>query len=219
MKRCISRSLLVLAIVSIALPCFAQKKTSFSLTKVPDQWAQVRGVPEIVADQKCENYAWAASLETILKKENVTLDQKYWIDKLNGGSVCQPSAGSLADLAKLVDGNYILPDGRKFKLQTRYVEGAPTSTDRLLTPLAWGRPYIMWWKQHAYVVDGALWDEYVYPSGQKQLEMREIGLIDTFETGDKRKTKFVAGKDQSTDINGIFEVVITPVESESPWKP
>jgi hypothetical protein len=212
-------ALLLIAFASVtALHAQSKPKKSFSLTQVPDQWAQVRGVPDVIALQKCENWAWAADVEAILKKDNVTLDQKYWIDKLNGGSVCQPTVGPPEYLPHVIDGDYTLPDGRKFKLESHYYEGAPTSTDRLLVPLALGRPYILWWKQHAYVVTGALWNEYIFPNGQKQMEMKEISLLDPYVTGEKRKLKFVAGTDSAMDIGGMFEVIVTPVQDESPWK-
>jgi hypothetical protein len=201
-----------------ALHAQSKPKTSFSLTQVPDQWAQVRGVPDVIASQKCENWAWAAGVETILKTSNMQLEQKYWIDKLNGGSVCQPTVGPPEYLPRVVDGDYTLPDGRKFKLESHYYEGAPTSTDRLLVPLALGRPYILWWKQHAYVVTGALWNEYIFPNGQKHIEMKEISLLDPYVEGEKRKTKFVAGTDSSMDIGGMMEVIVTPVQDVSPWK-
>src|SRR3954467_15457167 len=104
-------SLLIL-IVFTSTAAFAQSKpkVSFSLTQIPDQWAQVRGVPEVIATQKCENWAWAANIEAILKKDNVPFDQKFWIDKLNGGSVCQPTVGPPEQLPRVVDGNYTLPD-------------------------------------------------------------------------------------------------------------
>lgn len=206
--------LLLLSSTSVAQK---DKKTPFTLRQVPDQWAELRNVPEVVAEQPCENWAWAASIETILRKENVPLDQKFWIDKLNGGAVCLPSAGSLEDLSRVIDGDYQLPDGRKFKLAARTIAGAPTSTDSLIVPLAMKRPYILWWKQHAYIVHGALWNEYIYPNGQKQLEMKQISLIDPFESGDKRYVKFLTDRHDSKDIGGIFEVVVTPVEDVSPW--
>lgn len=215
-----SRLTILAVMIAATIGAVAQSKpkVSFSLTQIPDQWAQVRGIPEVIASQKCENWAWAASVEAILKKENLPLDQKFWIDKLNGGSVCQPTVGPPEYLPRIVDGNYTLPDGRKFKLESHYYEGAPTSTDRLLVPLALGRPYILWWKQHAYLVTGALWNEYIYPSGQKQMEMKEITLLDPYVTGEKRKTKFVAGTDSSMDICGMMEVIVTPIEADSPWQ-
>jgi hypothetical protein len=218
-RYCFSCVLVLVVLSSATIVCAqAKPKVSFSLTQVPDQWAQVRGVPEVIASQKCENWAWAANVEAILLKEKLPLDQKFWIDKLNGGSVCQPTPGPPEYLPRVVDGNYTLPDGRKFKLTSHYYPGAPTSTDRLLVPLALGRPYILWWKQHAYVVTGALWNEYIYPNGQKQMEMKEISLLDPYVTGEKRKTKFVAGTDSSMDISGMMEVIVTPIEADSPWK-
>lgn len=211
--------LLVIVLLLVVLaPAQQNNKKSFSLTQVPDEWAQLRNVPDVVASQKCENWAWAAGVETILKKQNVPLDQAFWIDKLNGGAVCMPSAGSFEQLARVIDGEYTLVDGRKFKLQSRYLEGAPTSTDRLLVPLALGRPYILWWKQHAYIVHGALWNEYIFPNGQKQIEMKEISLLDPYFTGEKRSVKFVAANDSSSDIGGIFEITVTQLEDTSPWK-
>src|SRR3954471_10894599 len=128
-RYCFSCVLVLVVLSSATIVCAqAKPKVSFSLTQIPDQWAQVRGVPEVIATQKCENWAWAASVEAILKKDNLPLEQKFWIDKLNGGSVCQPTVGPPEQLPRVVDGSYTLPDGRKFKLESHYYEGAPTST-------------------------------------------------------------------------------------------
>lgn len=214
-------SLSLIAVCSATLLLFADDKNKpkpFSLTQVPDQWAQLRDMPEVVASQKCENWAWAAAVETILRKQNVPLDQAFWIDKLNGGAVCLSSAGMLEDLARIINGDYNLPDRRKFKLAARYLSGAPTSTDRLLVPLAWGRPYLLWWKQHAYVVHGALWNEYIYPNGQKHIEMKEIWLLDPYLVGDKRAVKYNTASDSAGDIGGMLEITATEIEGSSPWK-
>src|SRR4051794_14528096 len=106
-----SRLIIVAVLFAATIGAFAQSKpkVSFSLTQIPDQWAQVRGVPEVIATQKCENWAWAANVEAILKKDNLPLEQKFWIDKLNGGSVCQPTVGPPEQLPRVVDGNYTLP--------------------------------------------------------------------------------------------------------------
>ncbi len=194
------------------------KPKGFSLQQNPDQWAQLRNVPEVLAEQKCENWAWAAGIETILRKENIPLDQRFWVDKLNGGAVCDDTPASMEMLSRVIDGDYTLADGRKVRLKSRYIAGAPTSTDSIIVPLAMRRPYILWWNQHAYIVEGAKWNEYIFPSGQKQIEMKEISLLDSFHEGDKRHVKFVTGKDDPNDIGGTFEVLVTPIQDESPWK-
>ncbi|HWR36557.1 MAG TPA: hypothetical protein VN622_11870 [Clostridia bacterium] len=209
----------VLLVCAVAANAGSKKKSPpFSLKQVPDQTAQIRNIPSVTALQKCENWAWAAALEMSLLKQGVPLGQKFWVDKANGGALCLNSAGTLESLARVVEGEYVLEDGRKFRLEVRWQESAPGTSDRVLVPLALGRPYILYWRGHAYVPQAALWDEYIYPTGQKTMEIKELTLLDPYESGEKQFAKFTADKDDASELGGVFEVIATEIAGSSPWK-
>lgn len=213
------RAVLIVVLLALCAPVsFAGKKKikGLSLRQNPDQHAELRNLPSIVAKQKCENFAWAAGVETILRMQGVSLDQSYWTDKINGGALCLPSIGDPDNVASKMSGDYVLPSGKKVHIEATYRPGAPDSSDHVLVPIALGRPYLVWWKGHAYVVTGVVWDEYIYPNGQKEIVVREMQLIDPYQSGSSQSVKFTNGTDDPSEISGMFEVTSTSLET-SPW--
>lgn len=208
--------LLIVAFASHA-PADDKKKNKFVMGKNPDQWVELARVADVKAEQPCPNWAWAAGMEAILRRQKVELDQRYWVMKVNGGLVCLPSPGSMEDLKRRIDGEYILGDKRKVRLEVRYRESLPETTDALLLPLALGRPYLMWWKGQPYLVKGATWDEFLYQTGQKLVEIRTLKMINTLESGAKRDVIFDREKDDTNDLSPMFDVVVTELDF-NPWE-
>src|SRR4051812_4378652 len=198
--------LLILCNSSIAAD---KKKNKFVLNSNPDQWVELAHVADVIAEQKCDNWALAAGLETTLRRQKVELDQRYWILKFNGGLPCLPSAGSFENLKKQIDGEYTLPGPRKVRLEVRYRESLPETTDALLLPLAYGRPYMLWWKDRPFIVKGATWDELIYQTGQKIVEIKTLKLLDPYESGDKHEIVFNRLQDDTRDLSAFFDVVVT----------
>src|SRR3569832_684275 len=128
------------------------KKNKFVMTKNPDQWAELRNVAEVVAEQPCGNWALAAGMEAVLRRQKVNLDQRYWILKLNGGLPCLESAGKFENLKKQIEGEFVLEGRRRVRIEVRYRESLPQTTDALILPMAQGRPYMIWWKGQPYLV-------------------------------------------------------------------
>jgi len=162
--------------------------------------------------------AWAAGVEISLLKQGVPLRQNFWTDKVNGGALCLDSAGSMESLAKQVEGDYVLPDGRKFRLAVRYTESVPNSSDKIIVPVAMSQPYLLYWRGHAYVVESAVWNEYIYPNGQKYMEIKELTLIDPYESGEKRRVKYDVQTNGTTELGGTFQVIATQLNNDSTWK-
>jgi hypothetical protein len=215
------RRLILLLLIALAVSNIAnaedKKKNKFVMNKNPDQWAELNHVAEVVAEQPCGNWVWAAGLETILQRQKVNLDQRYWILKLNGGMPCLDSAGTFENLKKQIDGEYVLEDRRRVRLEVRYRESLPQTTDALILPMAQGRPYLIWWKGQPYLVTGATWDEFIYQTGQKLVEIKTLKLVNTAERGAKREVIFDRTKDDTNDLSAFFDVVATELDFD-PWK-
>ena len=63
----------------------------------PDQQVELADLLSMApAKQKCENWAWAAAVESILRAQEVPLAQSYWVTKADGGEVCKESATDLS---------------------------------------------------------------------------------------------------------------------------
>jgi hypothetical protein len=156
--------------------------------------------------QKCENWSWAAGVETILRTVDVPLDQHYWVQKSDGGEVCRESLAPLEQLARVINGEYVLDDGRKVRLEARYTVGAPVNLDAIILGLRGGRPALLLWKGHAYILYGVVYDEYVAPTGHRLFDIREIKLVDPLYDDERRLVSFVRDRDDLADIGGTFEV-------------
>jgi hypothetical protein len=207
---------IVLVLGALALPMFAAKrKNQVAIQKIPDQWVELAHVSEVVAEQPCGNWAWAAAMESILRRQKVELDQRYWVLKLNGGLPCLPSAGSFEDLKRQIDGEYVLADHRHVRIEINYRESLPETTDGLILPMAHGRPYMIWWKGQTFLVKGATWDEFVYQTGQKLVAIKSLKLVNPLERGEKRNVIFDRSADDPNDLSAIFDAVVTELDFNS----
>ncbi|HXZ80613.1 MAG TPA: hypothetical protein VEG30_11825 [Terriglobales bacterium] len=199
---------LLISILALATASLAKKKPGSSLQQNPGQTADLSDPPFFAAAQKCENWAWAAGVQTILKAQGVNIRQNYWIQKANAGELCVETPMDLGDIASVIDGDYVLDDGDKVHLDSRVAAGAPTDVGMIVASIKLNRPLLLFWKSHAYLVEGITYDEYLYPNGQRMLEAREIRLVDPY---DKKPASFVKGQDDASEISGTLEVIVGPI--------
>ena len=190
------------------------QKPGVTLLARPNQVVDINGlkVPELA--QKCENFGWAAGVELILRLQGVSLDQKYWVTKMDSGEVCQQQLRPMDELAQVIDGEYLLDVGRKVRLKTRYTTGAPTVLDEMIVSIREGSPWLFIWKGHPYLVDGLMYDEFIGPNNARIFMVKEIKLLDVMATPDdpQRQVTFVRGRDSLDQVNGTMTVRATPVE-------
>ncbi len=193
-----------------------KKPQGAQLVKLADKTVELKVFWLPTPVQKCTNWAWAVAVEAMLKAQQVTLKQNYWVSKANLGEVCVDDAPTMEGLAKVVNGEYVLDDGRHVRLKSAYVSGAPTIPDDLIAPLRDGRPVLLFWKSRPLVVRAATYDEYIYPNGQRMFQIKEMKLVDPLRTGKQREVSFVNGRDDPGEIDGVFQVVVIP-EKKQTW--
>ena len=182
----------------------------------PDQTSEITDLVSATTKQKCENWAWAAGLETILKKQGVEIPQDYWVMKAEGGELCRDEMPRLEALTKLINGEYQLDDGRKVRLETLVAPGAPTGMDAMIDAPSKGRPMLFVWKGHSYLYRGIVYDETIAANGQRQFYVKQVELLDPFfDTQAKQSTLFDRDKDDPNDINGVVDVTVTPIEGSN----
>ncbi len=204
-------------VVACVLPIRADNKPKGApLVKLPDNVVELKAFWLPTPAQKCTNWAWAVAIEAMLKAQQVTLKQNFWVQKADYGELCIDRAPTLERLAKVIDGEYILEDGRKVRLQSRYITGAPTIPDDVIAPLRQGRPVLLFWNSRALVLRAAVYDEYIYPNGQRMFQIKEMKLVDPLLTGKAREVSFVNGRDNADDIGGVFQVDVIRKE-EMQW--
>jgi hypothetical protein len=202
-----------LALLAAAEWSHAKKNGSNILQQLPQGSVTVEGLVISSPKQNCENWLWAAEVETILKAQKIDLPQTYWITQANLGEVCVDAPVDLEAIAALIERDYQLEDGSKFHLTALRTLGAPTDMGHIISSLRQGRPFILLWKGHPLLVTGMVYDEYGYPNGQRMYEVRDIEMLDLlYPDGDERRTRsFVKGTDNLDEIGGILEVISEPI--------
>lgn len=194
-------------VVLLSLTAFAADKKSPTgyPTRHGDLLIDIDGLTVATPERNCENWAWAAALQTVLRAQKLELPQSHWIDRANGGR-CEESAPALDETARLFESEYRNEDGTRLHVTIQLISGAPRVIDELLTSLAAGRPVLLYWRSHAYVLQGILYDEAVYPTGNKLYEARELRLLDP--AAPDSPVKFVRGSDNPEDINGVLILTV-----------
>jgi hypothetical protein len=213
-RRTRTTTALCIALLAASGASHAKKYASNILQQLPQGSVTVEGLTPATPSQKCENWLWAAEVETILKTQKIDLPQTYWVQKANLGEVCVDAPVELEAIASLIERDYQLEDGSKFHLTALRTVGAPTDMGHIISSLRQGRPFILLWKGHPLLVTGMVYDEYAYPNGQRMYEAVEIDMLDLlYPEGDERRNRsFVKGMDNLDEIGGALEVIASPVD-------
>jgi len=202
---------LLLPLLVLALQAGADdkknQKQSYHLK--PDQTVDLEKPVIVTAKQPCENWALAAGLETMLRKQNVALDQNFWVMHINYGEICVSSLPAMDALARIVNNEFVLDDGRHVRLELHYVGGAPTNVDALLSLLQQQQPSLLLWHGHPYYLTGATYDEHIGRDGQRMFEVKELRLAETFAK--VPGVTFQKGRDNLDEIEGTLTVSAVPL--------
>ena len=170
----------------------------------PDQTADLDAKKIVAAKEKCENWALAAGLEAMLQDEKVALDQSYWVMRMNGGLLCVSTLPPWDTLARLVNREFVLDDGRHVRLELNFTAGAPADIDSIIVRLQRQQLTLMIWHGHPYYLVGATYDEHVGRDGSRLYEIKELRLANTF-AGVPGVT-FQKGRDDAGGIGGVVTV-------------
>jgi hypothetical protein len=212
-RRTRTTAAICIALLAASGSSHAKKNASNILQQLPQGSVTVEGLIPATPRQNCDNWLWAAEVETILKTQKIDLPQTYWVQQANLGEVCVDAPVDLESLASLIDRDYQLEDGSKFHLTAVRTAGAPTDMGHIISSLHQGRPFILLWKGHPLLVTGMVYDEYGYPNGQRMYEAVEIDMLDLlYSDGDERRNRsFVKGTDNMDEIGGTLEVISEPI--------
>jgi hypothetical protein len=172
----------------------------------PGQTVDIHEPKIVTAKQNCANWGLAAGLETMLAKQKVALDQSFWIMRLNYGEICVDHVPAMELLAKVVDQEFVLDDGRHVRLELHFVPGAPRNIDGVLAGIKNNEPSLLLWRGHPYYLTGVTYDEHIGGNGSRLFEVKELRLADTF-TGQPAST-FQTGRDSADEIDGILNVTV-----------
>ncbi len=202
------RTIALLLLLLTALLSADDKKKQRQLYFKPDQTADLEPGKVATAKQKCENWALAAGLETLFKREGVALDQNYWVMRMSRSELCHQELPSADDVAHAVSQDIVLPDGRHVHLEASLVSGAPTDVDAIIAGIKRQQLALLLWHGHPYYLTGVTYDERAGANGWRLFEIRELRLADTYEKSPP--TTFQKGRDNADEIDGLVTVSVTP---------
>src|SRR5712672_807991 len=173
----------------------------------PDQTADLAAETKLgKAKQSCENWGVAAGLETMLQRQNVALDQSFWIMRLNGGELCLSDLPTIDALKLMVNRDFVLDDGRHVRLEIHFEPGAPVNVDPMIAGLKLQQVTLMLWRGHPYYLTGVTYDERIGRDGTRFFEVKEIRLANTYPK--LPGVTFQRGRDDQAEIQGILSVSV-----------
>ena len=187
-----------------------RKRSDIRFDAKPGQVAEMPA-PSITARRPCENWGWAASVETLLKSAGVAMPQNFWVMRANGGEVCVANPENVLSLNQFIDGDFALDDGRRIRVESHYVPNQQISVEDLILALRNQQPRIMFWKNRAYVIYGMVYDELIAPAGVRRYQWKQFKLIDPMYSDPKqREVVLNSDHDDPADLAGILAITAAP---------
>ena len=168
----------------------------------------VRQVAFVPARQSCENLGIAAAVQSVLATQKVDLPQSTLVMKLSGTDTCGPFLGGPAEAAKAVSGDYTLDNGRRIHVEALF-EDTFVDPGRLIRAISEDRPFLLFWKHHAFMVIGLKYVEGIHSSGLHIYDIREMRLMDPFGSAEQSPTVFEKRQESLREVSGIVEVTAT----------
>jgi len=173
----------------------------------PDQTADLAAETKLnTAKQSCENWAVAAGLETMLQRQNVPLDQSFWVMRLNGGELCMDDMPTIDALTQVVNKEFVLDDGRHVRLEIHFEPGPPVNIDPVIAGLKQQQVTLLLFHGHPYYLTGVTYDERIGRDGTRFFEVKEIRLANTYPK--LPGVTFQKGRDDPAEIQGILSVKV-----------
>src|SRR4051812_49378054 len=117
------QAIAIVLLFAAALPLTAgKKKPKGTMYRKADQKVEIAGAPASLgtADRKCENYAWAAIVETMMRAQQVPIKQDDWAMRSSGGMKCNPALDDYAQRAQSINGDYTLDGGKKVRIHADF---------------------------------------------------------------------------------------------------
>jgi hypothetical protein len=201
----------LIALVAVTLHAGdkVEKKQQQAFYLKPNQTVDLPAEMKLVtARQSCENWALAAGLEALLQRQNVVMDQAFWVMRLNGGELCVDELPKIEALSRVVNKEFVLDDGRHVRLGLRFVPGPPVDLDSVIAGIKLQQVSLLVWRGHPYYLTGVTYDERIGRDGTRFFEVKELRLADTFAK--QPNITFQKGRDDADQISGILTVSVLP---------
>jgi hypothetical protein len=167
----------------------------------PNQEVQVRGLRVRVASSPDATGVLAAAVETILNDPELCCSKESALQD----AVRSANPASLKDVGAKLDGRHLLNDGRPFSVLAEYLAPDSINPDQIIASLSKDHALMMEWKSHLYVLYGAIFDETVDYSGERQYVIHKLLLLDL--RSDRRgEPVFNRETDNWKDVQGLLKL-------------
>jgi hypothetical protein len=164
----------------------------------PNQEVRVNDLPVHTAQSADSTAVLMAALETIFHDPNVCCGKNSALQDIGF------SASTLKDLAARLAGKHYLSDGRSITVTTEYVSPSSMNPSQIIGPLMHQQAVLMEWDSHLYVLYGAVFDELLYPSGNRDYVIHKLLLLDTRFSDARREASFNRDSDDWTKVSGLL---------------
>jgi hypothetical protein len=185
----------------VTLSAFAQDESSYVFH--PNQDVRVANLPVLTAQSTDPSAVLAAALETILRDKAVCCGKDSALE-----DTVLAASPSLQELSAKLQGKHVMSDGRSVIVGAEYVPQSSITPDLMISALIDQHALLMKWKSHLYVLYGAIFDETVYSSGQRQFAVHKLLLLDPRFSDRRRQTEFNRDSDDWGKVEGLLTLSV-----------
>lgn len=165
---------------------------------------RVSGLPSFKAQSGDVADVLATALAMILKDKDLCCDTNSALaDRLP-----QSDPVSLKDVAAKLQGRQLRTDGRPVTLRPELVTPAALNSGQLIGALRAQHAPLMLWKDHLFVVSGAVYDEAFYNDGTQTYVLRKFLLLDPRYSDARREAVFSRETDDLNTVQGFLFVTV-----------
>ncbi len=185
----------------VTLSAFAQDEPTYSFH--PNQEVRVASLPVLTARSTDPSAVLAAALEIILRDKAVCCGKDSALE-----DTVPAASPSLQELSAKLQGKHVLSDGRSVMVNPEYVPQNSITPNLMINALSDQHALLIKWKSHFYVLYGAIFDETVYSSGQRQFAVHKLLLLDPRYSDERRQTEFNRDSDDWGKVEGLLTLTV-----------
>lgn len=165
-----------------------------------NQEVRVRDLPASTAISADAKAVLLAAVETIFHDTQVCCRS----DSALADSLLSADPLSLKDVGGKLQGSHRLDDGRPITITAEYLVPDSINPDQIISSLLKNHALLMKWGSRLYVLYGAVFDEKLYYSGQRDYVIHKLLLLDVRFSDSRREIAFNRETDDWGKVQGLL---------------
>jgi hypothetical protein len=170
----------------------------------PNQAVRVRDLPARVALSADTTAVLVAALETIVDNVELCCGRNSALQD----TVMSANPRSLKEVSAKLQGRHLLNDGRPVSVTAEYLTPDSINPDQIISSLLNKHALLMEWKSQLYVLYGAIFDETLDYSGQREYVIHKLLLWDPRFSDRRRETSFNRETDDWKEVQGFLRLSV-----------